>query len=68
MNLTFFMSLTPPSIDKRLVELTQQNLELARLQARQPAHRKQTRVIRSKSVLFLSAGILLLTVLIFVGH
>jgi hypothetical protein len=62
-NLTFHMSLTPPSIDKRLVELTQHNLE----QPRQPV-RQQTRLIRSKSVLFLTAGIVLLAVLIAVGH
>ena len=59
------MSLTPPSIDKRLVELTQHKLEPAR--PTQPA-RQQTRLVRSKSVLFLSAGIVLLTVLIVVGH
>ena len=61
------MSLTPPSIDKRLVELTQQNLAQARQQTRQPT-RQQPRLIRSKSVLFLTAGILLLMVLIAVGH
>jgi hypothetical protein len=59
------MSLTPPSIDKRLVELTQHKLETT-----PPSQqtRQQTRIFRSKSVLFLSAGIVLLTVLIFVGH
>ncbi len=59
------MSLTPPSIDKRLVELTQHKLEPTR--PSQPAC-QQTRLVRSKSVLFLSAGIILLTVLIVVGH
>lgn len=61
------MSLTPPSIDKRLVELTQRNLEQSRQQTRQET-RQQTRIMRSKSVIFLSAGIILLAVLIAVGH
>jgi hypothetical protein len=61
------MSLTPPSIDKRLVELTQRNLEQTRQQTRQET-RQQSRLMRSKSVLFLTAGIILLAVLIAVGH
>ncbi len=61
------MSLTPPSIDKRLVELTQRNLEQTRQQTRQET-RQPTSLMRSKSVLFLTAGIILLAVLIAVGH
>ncbi len=61
------MSLNPPSIDKRLVELTQRNLEQTRQQTRQET-RHQTRLMRSKSVVFLTAGIILLAVLITVGH
>jgi len=65
------MSLTPPSIDKRLVELTQRNLEQTREQTRQETRqetRQRTRLMRSKSVIFLSAGIILLAVLIALGH
>jgi hypothetical protein len=55
--------LTPPSIDKRLVELRHQNIQ----QTLQPT-RQKPRFIRSKSLLFLTAGILLLMVLIVVGR
>jgi hypothetical protein len=58
------MALTPPSIDKRLLELTtKQNWEEIR-----PKTRQRTRIFRSKTVLFLTAGILLLTILIAVGY
>jgi hypothetical protein len=66
-NLPFVMALNPPSIDKRLVELTQHNLEQTRQQSPQP-NRQQSRLIQSKSVLFLTAGVVLLAVLIAVGH
>jgi len=57
----------PPSIDKRLLALTQKNSEQSRQQTLKQT-RQQARLMRSKSLLVLTAGILLLTVLIAVGH